>query len=55
MSRNKHKNNNEKIHRALDEHKAPNGYVDINNMIYEMHGVISTDTYAQISKAHKYI
>lgn len=55
MVRNKHQHNNKKIHKALDEHKAANGYTDINNMVYEMHGVLETDPYTEISKAHKYI
>jgi|GEM_PF-3642514 len=53
MDKNKLENNNEKIHRT--KHNVPNGYIDINSMIYEMHGVLSTDAYAEISKQHKFI
>lgn len=55
MNKNRVKGTNEKINKSLDEHKNSNGYIDVNNMIYEMHGVLSSNPYTQISKSHKYL
>lgn len=48
-----HDNVKERIIRSLEEHTHENGLLDINKLVYEMHGVLAENPSEDIEKIKK--
>lgn len=51
----KDKHINKKVHKSLENHKDSNGHIDLNNSIDDMHGMLSYNSYLEITRSQKSI